>query len=413
MAKTLYLECFSGISGDMTVASLLDLGADKNVLLNSIESLNLLGYEIKITDVLKNGIKACDFDVVLDEHHENHDHDMEYLHGNGENEHHHHHHHHHEHRKYTDIIKIINDSGISENAKNISLKIFDVLADSEAKAHNVPKEDVSFHEVGAVDSIIDIVSVAVCIDNLDISEVIVPVLYEGKGFVRCQHGMLPVPVPAVLNIVNKYSIKLNITEYNGEFVTPTGAAIVAALCTSQKLPESFNVLSVGIGAGKRNYEKPSLLRAMIIESDKSDDIYKLETNIDDCSGEAMGYIVQKILGAGAKDIYFTPIFMKKNRPAYELSVMCEYKDISKVEEIIFTHTTTIGIRRYKVERTILKRDIIKVSTKYGDVKVKKCTLNNGVKYYPEYESISEICDKLNIPYQDIYREAVNLCESME
>lgn len=412
MSKTLYLECYSGISGDMTVAALLDLGADKNVLLKSIESLKLTGYEIKISDVVKSGIKACDFDVVLDEHHENHDHDMEYLHGDKKEEH-HHHHHHHEHRHYTDIIDIINNSEISDNAKNISLKIFDVLAESEAKAHNVPKADVAFHEVGAVDSIIDIVSVGVCMDNLGITDVIVPVLYEGKGFVRCQHGMLPVPVPAVLNIVSKYGIKLNITDFNGEFVTPTGAAIVGALCTSQTLPQNFKIVNTGIGAGKRNYEKSSLLRAMIIETDKNDGIYKLETNIDDCTGEALGFVAQKILEVGAKDIYFTPIFMKKNRPAYQLNVICEYDDISKVEEVVFKHTTTIGIRKYKVERTVLNRDVIKVSTVYGEVDVKKCTFKDDVKYYPEYESVAKICNRFNVSYQDAYAEIVNACKNVE
>ena len=412
MSKTLYLECYSGISGDMTVAALLDLGADKNVLLKSIESLKLTGYKIKISYVVKSGIKACDFDVVLDEHHENHDHDMEYLHGDKKEEH-HHHHHHHEHRHYTDIIDIINNSEISDNAKNISLKIFDVLAESEAKAHNVPKADVAFHEVGAVDSIIDIVSVGVCMDNLGITDVIVPVLYEGKGFVRCQHGMLPVPVPAVLNIVSKYGIKLNITDFNGEFVTPTGAAIVGALCTSQTLPQNFKIVNTGIGVGKRNYEKSSLLRAMIIETDKNDDIYKLETNIDDCTGEALGFVAQKILEVGAKDIYFTPIFMKKNRPAYQLNVICEYDDISKVEEVVFKHTTTIGIRKYKVERTVLNRDVIKVSTVYGEVDVKKCTFKDDVKYYPEYESVAKICNRFNVSYQDAYAEIVNACKNVE
>lgn len=412
MSKTLYLECYSGISGDMTVAALLDLGADKNVLLKSIESIKLTGYKIKISDVVKSGIKACDFDVVLDEHHENHDHDMEYLHGDKKEEH-HHHHHHHEHRHYTDIIDIINNSEISDNAKNISLKIFDVLAESEAKAHNVPKADVAFHEVGAVDSIIDIVSVGVCMDNLGITDVIVPVLYEGKGFVRCQHGMLPVPVPAVLNIVSKYGIKLNITDFNGEFVTPTGAAIVGALCTSQTLPQNFKIVNTGIGAGKRNYEKSSLLRAMIIETDKNDGIYKLETNIDDCTGEALGFVAQKILEVGAKDIYFTPIFMKKNRPAYQLNVICEYDDISKVEEVVFKHTTTIGIRKYKVERTVLNRDVIKVSTVYGEVDVKKCTFKDDVKYYPEYESVAKICNRFNVSYQDAYAEIVNACKNVE
>lgn len=409
MSEILYLECSSGISGDMTVAALLDLGADKEVLLNSIKSLNLSGYEIKITDVCKNGIKACDFDVVLDEHHENHDHDMEYLHGNKSV----HTHHSHEHRRLEDIIEIINNSGITENAKNISLKIFDILADSESKAHGIPKEEVSFHEVGAIDSIIDIVAIAVCIDNLRIKEVVVPVLYEGKGFVRCRHGMLPVPVPAVLNILKKHNIKLNITNFDGEFVTPTGAAVVAALCTSSKLPERFTVKKVGIGAGKRNYEIPSLLRAMLIQIEEKEEIYKIETNIDDCSPEAMGYIVNKILKIGAKDIYFTPIFMKKNRPAYQLNVICEYNDINKIEDMIFMHTTSIGIRRYKLERTVLERSIIDVCTKYGLAKVKKCIHGSEIKYYPEFESISEICDKYNVSYQDVYTEIINTCKSAE
>jgi len=344
MSNKLYLECFSGISGDMTVASLIDLGADVDVLLNSLKSLNLSGYDVKISRVEKNGIDACDFSVILDEKHENHDHDMEYLHGNKEV---HNHEHSHKHRRFSDIADIIKKSGISENAKDIALRIFDILAESESKAHNVPKEEVVFHEVGAIDSIVDIVAVAVCVDNLDITEVTVPVLYEGTGFVRCRHGMLPVPVPAVLNIAEKYSIRLNITECKGEFVTPTGAAIVAALATSQKLPQNFTVKKVGIGAGKRSYEKPSILRAMLIEDGESEEIYKLETNIDDCSGEVMGYVMAKLFELGAKDVYFTPIFMKKNRPAYELGVLCNYSDVEKMEEVIFKHTTTIGIRKYK------------------------------------------------------------------
>jgi len=410
MSNKLYLECFSGISGDMTVASLIDLGADVDVLLNSLKSLNLSGYDVKISRVEKNGIDACDFSVILDEKHENHDHDMEYLHGNKEV---HNHEHSHKHRRFSDIADIIKKSGISENAKDIALRIFDILAESESKAHNVPKEEVVFHEVGAIDSIVDIVAVAVCVDNLDITEVTVPVLYEGTGFVRCRHGMLPVPVPAVLNIAEKYSIRLNITECKGEFVTPTGAAIVAALATSQKLPQNFTVKKVGIGAGKRSYEKPSILRAMLIEDGESEEIYKLETNIDDCSGEVMGYVMAKLFELGAKDVYFTPIFMKKNRPAYELGVLCNYSDVEKMEEVIFKHTTTIGIRKYKVERTVLNREITEVSTKYGLVKVKKCLLKNEVRFYPEYESISKICDNFDVSYEQAYADVVSVCKSME
>ena len=273
MGKTLYLECYSGISGDMTVAALLDLGADRAVLDKVLKSLKVSGFETKISRVVKSGIDACDFDVVLDKEHENHDHDMKYLHG-------HHHegqernhvhgtgtaqdHHHHEHRGIKEIAYIIDHSAMTENAKKLALRIFEILAEAESKAHNVPVDQVHFHEVGAVDSIVDIVSVAVCLDDLDVTEVIVPVLWEGRGTVRCQHGILPIPVPAVANIVSANHLHLKMTEVEGELVTPTGAAIVAAVKTKDKLPETFEIQKIGIGAGKRQYECPGILRAMII-----------------------------------------------------------------------------------------------------------------------------------------------------
>lgn len=282
MGKTLYLECYSGISGDMTVAALLDLGADKEVLDRVLESLSVSGFQIKISRVVKSGIDACDFDVMLDKNHENHDHDMEYLHGvhhdhtagnlsghTPEHVHTHdsesaHGHHHHEHRGLKEITHIIEHSIMTDNAKKIALRIFEILAKAESKAHNVPVDQVHFHEVGAVDSIVDIVSVAVCLDNLDITDVIVPVLYEGRGTIRCQHGILPIPVPAVANVVSENHLCLKMTEVEGELVTPTGAAIVAAVKTEDKLPEKFEIQKVGIGAGKRQYECPGILRAMII-----------------------------------------------------------------------------------------------------------------------------------------------------
>ncbi len=206
MGKTLYLECYSGISGDMTVAALLDLGADRSVLDRVLKSLKVSGFETKISRVVKSGIDACDFDVVLDKEHENYDHDMEYLHGDhhhaehhhGHEDHHHDEHHHHEHRSPEDIIHIIGHASMTDSARELACKIVKILANAEAKAHGVPLEQVHFHEVGAVDSVVDIVSVAVCLDDLDVTEVIVPVLCEGRGTVRCQHGILPIPVPAVL-----------------------------------------------------------------------------------------------------------------------------------------------------------------------------------------------------------------------
>ena len=278
MGKTLYLECYSGISGDMTVAALLDLGADRSVLDRVLKSLKVSGFETKISRVVKSGIDACDFDVVLDKEHENHDHDMEYLHGHHHEGHESNHahgtgtaqdHHHHEHRGIKEITYIIEHSAMTENAKKIALRIFEILAEAESKAHNVPVDQVHFHEVGAVDSIVDIVSVAVCLDNLGITEVIVPVLCEGMGTVRCQHGILPVPVPAVTHIVQQCGLDLRITPVQGELVTPTGAAIVAAVRTSCKLPETFAIEKTGIGAGKRTYECPGILRAMLIHPEES------------------------------------------------------------------------------------------------------------------------------------------------
>ena len=296
MGKTLYLECYSGISGDMTVAALLDLGADQAVLDSALKSLPVSGFQTKISRVVKGGIDACDFDVMLDKKHENHDHDMEYLHGhhheNTEADTHHHTHengtdemhmhshtqehthahdtesahghHHHEHRGLKEIAPMIEHSDMTENAKKTALRIFGILAAAEGKAHNVPADQVHFHEVGAVDSIVDIVSAAVCLDNLEITDVIVPVLHEGCGTVRCQHGILPVPVPAVVNVVNENHLNMKITDVEGELVTPTGAAIAAAIKTKDQLPKEFVIQKTGVGAGKRQYECPGILRAMFI-----------------------------------------------------------------------------------------------------------------------------------------------------
>ena len=430
----LYLECYSGISGDMTVGALLDLGADKIVLENALNSLPIDGFEIKISRVSKSGLDACDFDVRLDE--DNHDHDMKYLHGEGHihvqhhhnhgeedfhqhihhhedinhtHSHEHHHGHGHSHRNLSQILDVIDHAEITKNAKKIASDIFTILAKAEAKAHGVSIEEVHFHEVGAVDSIVDIVAVAVCIDNLNINEVIVSPLYEGTGFIRCQHGVIPVPVPAVCEIVRDNDIDLKITNYEGEFVTPTGAAIVAAIKTSDKLPDKFKIEKIGIGAGKREYEKAGILRSMLIKdtSSKSHSIYKLESNIDDCSGEALGYVVEKLLSEGARDVHFIPVFMKKNRPAYQLNVICREEDIEKFEQIIFEETTTIGIRKQKIEMTMLKTELKIIDTSLGKAQVKICDLKNEKRIYPEYNSIVEICKKSGKSYQEIYQFIIN------
>ena len=301
--KKLYLECNAGISGDMLVAALLDLGADRAKLDEALQSIPAKGFTYNISRVSKAGVDCCDFDVVLDAEHENHDHDMSFLHGEAvaahvhshehehchehhhdhehEHEHcheHHHdhdhvhtpheHHHHHEHRGLKEVIEIINGTQMSEQARALALKIFDIIAEAEGKAHAVAKEDVHFHEVGAIDSIVDIVAIAVCFDSLGVDEVIVPELCEGRGTVRCQHGVLPVPVPATANIMQSFGLNVRLLPVQGEFVTPTGAAAAAALMTTHELPEQFKICAIGLGAGKRQYERPSILRALLIEPQK-------------------------------------------------------------------------------------------------------------------------------------------------
>ena len=437
MGKTLYLECYSGISGDMTVAALLDLGADRKVLEDVLGSLPVQGFEIKISRVKKSGIDACDFNVILDKEIDGHDHDMEYLHGQRQeekqeheheqeheqehkhkHEHSHDHIHFHPHRGMREIRQIIDASQMTEGARKTALAIFDILARAEANAHNVPIEEVHFHEVGAVDSIVDILSAAVCLDNLGVTEVIVPVLYEGTGTIRCQHGILPVPVPAVTNIVQQCGLELKITQVSGELVTPTGAAIVAAVRTSCKLPENFTIEKIGMGAGKRNYECPGILRAMLIhteeaESDHSDHIYKLETNIDDCSGEILGFVMEKLFEAGARDVHYTPVYMKKNRPAWLLTVICKEEDIPGMEALIFAETTSIGIRRVRMERTILPRKKRNVMIPFGEVEVKICGPEGAQKCYPEYESLAKICRKTGISYAEAYQMAVEAGKNLE
>lgn len=297
--RSLYLECYSGISGDMTVGALLDLGADQKVLEKALASLPIQGFQTEVTRVKKSALDACDFLVKLDAEHENHDHNMNYLYGHHHGEKHHehchdhvhdddhththehddhdahgeethdHHHHHHEHRGMKEILAILEQAELTDGARRLAKKVFTILGEAEAKAHGTTLDQVHFHEVGAIDSIVDIVSAAVCFDNLGIEQVIVPFLCEGSGTVRCQHGILPIPVPAVANIATANRLRLRMTGAKGEYVTPTGAAIVAAVRTSEKLPETFVIEKIGLGAGKREQELPGILRAMILNDDEA------------------------------------------------------------------------------------------------------------------------------------------------
>lgn len=379
----------------MAVAAMLDLGADVPTLERALSSLGIDGFDVLISRKKKSGLDACDFDVVLK--HDNHDHDTNYLYGDKECL------HHHGHGRGPDEIKgIISDADMTERARSISFSMLDILAEAEAKAHGVPISEVHFHEVGSVDSIVDIVSLGVCLDSLNIDEVCFSELYEGTGTVRCRHGILPVPVPAVVNILTKSKLSLRITDSQGEYVTPTGAAFAAAVASCD-IPRSFNIEKIGLGAGKRESERSGILRAMIIEpTENHDTAVKLECNIDDCTGETLGYTAERLMSEGAKDAHYTPVFMKKGRPAWLLTVLCSEANRRKMESIIFSETSTAGIRRCTMDRTVMSRRFEDIDTPIGNVKVKILSIDGTEKHHPEYESLAQLCRERNIPFREGY-----------
>ena len=493
MGKTLYLETSSGISGDMFVAAMIDLGADPETLERALNSIPADGFMVEISSVKKSGIACCDFNVILDAAHENHDHDMAYLYGpapvssaapqeeahhchchedeeahhchchedeevphchchedeeahhchchedeeahhchchedeeahhchghGGEESHHHHEHHHHHGRHLAEILGIIDATDMTDSAKALAGKMFHIVAEAESLAHHMPLEEVHFHEVGAIDSIVDIIAAAVTFDSLGITDVIIPCLTEGRGTVRCQHGVLPVPVPATMNIIEAYDMPLTIMEAKGEYVTPTGAAIAAAICTTHQLPKAFRIVRTGLGAGKRAYtERTNILRAYLIEGNAmeegKDEIVKLETDIDDSTGEALGYTIDHLMQAGALDVHYSPVYMKKNRPAWELTVICKKSRMEELEDIIFKETTTIGIREFpSVMRSILHRNQKQVETPFGIAEVKEVALPGERRFYPEYESVKAIAEKNHLPFAEVYHLVKALAEQNE
>ena len=429
----LYLECNYGISGDMAVAALLDAGADRTALEKALASIPVKGFKTEIKRVEKNGVSCLDFNVILDSEHENHDHDMNYLfghesaehnHGHGEHFHGHTHHHseaeehshaaqheihhgeqvhgeqvhyeqihHHEHRNLHDVLEIIDKTEMTENARKLAHKIFEII----------------------------VIALAVCFYSLHVEKVFVPFLCEGTGTVRCQHGILPVPVPAVANIMQEYYVPLKITGERGEFVTPTGAAFVAAVATEFSLPKTFVLKKIGMGAGKRDYGVPNIVRAMLVETEEKnnpenqltsafhDKIIKLETNIDDSTGEALGFVMDELFASGALDVHYLPCFMKKNRPAWLLVVLCRLEDAAKMEKIIFMHTTTIGIRMSQMERTCLARSECSVEVFGEKAEVKVVDVYGEKRFYPEYERVSRIAQKTKKPFGEVYNKIVNEC----
>ena len=431
--KYLFLDGSCGISGDMTVAALLGLGASREKMDAAIASLNLDGVHVHVENSKSYSIAGLSFAVHV------HGHDADHVHSHEEGyvEHcetkddrrktkecHEGHHHHHEHRHLSEVYEILdraaNAGAVTPRALETAKKIFRIIAEAEAKAHGVPVEEVHFHEVGAVDSIVDILAVAVLADDLGIENCIVTGLNEGSGFVETQHGQLPIPVPAVAHIAEAAGIALHITETKGEMVTPTGAGIVAALRTSESLPASYKILKSGVGLGKRDFGRANFLRAQIIEdyaNDKCGDatstttgctpadcnVFQIEANIDDSTPEELGYAMDKIFEAGARDVHFIPCYMKKNRMGTLLCALADSEHLAAVEKAIFLHTSTVGVRRFPVKRTCMARSIFEVETEFGKVRVKKSVLGDIEKIKPEFDDMKACADKAGVPIREIQK----------
>jgi len=428
--RVLYFDCFSGISGDMTIGALLDLGIDQNVFLNELKKLKLDEFEIEIKKGLKKGVSGTDFTVHLlhqetdidehqDEHHHGHEHKHEHTHQHHhDHEHKHDHAHHHKHelkhehhhahnRNLADIYSIIDESELSEYVKVTSKAIFLVVAEAEAKIHSKSIDDVHFHEVGAVDSIVDIVGAAICIELLKVDEIQCSEINLGGGFVKCEHGVFPVPAPATLEILK--SVPVYSQNAKKELTTPTGAAIVKALCSSFGTFPAFTIEKTGYGLGKRDMETPNVLRVIIGTKKLVSNFVMLETNIDNMNPEIYTYLFPKLLENGALDVFVTPIVMKKSRPANILSVLCKAENVEFIEDIIFTETTTLGIRKYVVDRSELDRRFEKVSTKYGDITLKIAYRNGrSIKFSPEFEDCNKIATATGVPILQIMDEAIKM-----
>ena len=388
--NAIYLDCFAGISGNMFLGACIQLGVPVAHLIAELEKLPFDDhYHIVVDDVSKNGIAAVHLDVDLHDHHDHHEH---------------------HHRSMADIRSIIERSTLDLEIKKLSLLIFEKLAAAEGKVHNKPSDEVHFHEVGAVDSIIDIVGAAICIDYLNIERAFVSKINVGSGTVRCAHGLMPVPAPATAELLAEFPTYRSTIER--ELTTPTGAAIVASLAEySFDLPESFSVERIGYGAGTYDLEIPNVLRIYYGASDgrKARKFFKLETNIDDMNPQIYGYLYERLLKAGALDVWTTPIYMKKNRPAQTLTVLVDDEHQSECTKIIFEETTTLGLRVMAVdERIECERRQAKIETTYGEVTCKVSAFDGKiVSITPEYEDCRRLASEKNVPLKNIWLEALS------
>lgn len=453
--KILYFDCATGISGNMAIGALLEICDGEQYLRDELAKLEVPGYQLNVikrdshgiggtyvevleantgipVDAMHDGNKNVGSSATLGLHHghthshhheidsspehhshghyhdHNHDHSLDNHCHNHQDDNDNNHNHNYVHRTYADIKQIIEGSGITEAAKDLSRSMFQKVAAAEAAVHGKPIDEVHFHEVGAIDSIVDIVSVAILMDYIKPDRVISSVVSDGYGTIKCAHGVLSVPVPATSMIYKNEHIRFKQIEVPTELVTPTGAAIISTFAESYGLMPEMNLNKIGIGVGSRNIGGPNTLRVFIGEDvtaegeTQNGDIIVINSNIDDSSGEDLGYVLEKLMDAGALDVSYAPIFMKKNRPAYRLEVICRAETREKLSEIIFDETTTIGVRYYPVQREELTRVRTLVDTELGQIEAKQVSTISGHTYtYPEYESMKSIASELGISMKSV------------
>jgi pyridinium-3,5-bisthiocarboxylic acid mononucleotide nickel chelatase len=426
--KILYYDCFSGISGDMNLGALVDLGVPADYLITELGKLHVTGYKICLTKELKMGISGTKCTVELE-----HDHKHPHNHSYSDKNHNHladfsnlnvtenntqpegHHHHDHEHRNYQDIKKIIENSKLNEFVKDKSLAIFHEVAVAEAKIHGKDMDNIHFHEVGAIDSIVDIVGAAICVDYLKPDRIICSSVELGGGFVKCAHGTFPVPAPATSEILKGIPVKMG--KVDKETTTPTGSAILKVFVDEFLDIANFTIQKTAYGIGHRDLVIPNVLRVYFGECSNESKFLKetavlIECNIDDMNPEHYDYIINKLMDTGAQDVFLVPIIMKKSRPAVQLKVLCALELQPTLENIILHETTTLGLRSQQFIKTILERKTRIIETKFGPIRIKEAIVSGKpLKYKAEYDDCLKAAIEKGVPLTEVYNE-VDRCMNL-
>ncbi len=398
--KILYYDCFSGISGDMNLGAMLDLGVRSDILISGLEKLNIDGWKLDITRDQRHGISGTRVSVIIEESagHE-HEHQEGHMRHSG-------------HRHLDEIEKIITGSSLPSEVIALSMRIFTLIAEAEAAIHDKPVTEIHFHEVGAIDSIIDIVGAAICFTELGVEKVYVSDIELGSGMVRCEHGLLPVPAPATARIITGFPVHTGGVDF--EATTPTGAAILAALAEPAPAELKYAINTTGYGIGqKNNPARPNILRVYLAETAENimtgHQAFIVECNVDDMNPELSEYISSRLFGAGAGDVWFTPVIMKKGRPAMTISVICEEHQITAVREILFSESTTIGLRIQPFMKETLHREFEEIDTRFGKAVIKKSFFNGRlVSVKPEADRCAAIAAETGIPMKQVIQEITAL-----